>query len=1032
MTNPVPCLSQMAFTQHAAEDPPRRRASQEADAWPGGRGSRRAAFRVRNNVPRSACGLAGASPSQGEAASPSRLHSRRIAGGLLLVAVLAGSLGPAAPAAFAEPLSALEATSPPPDAAAPVAGVLHLANKGFARGRLLPTAEAGRLRWQSPAFTQPFNFAISSVADVQFPVLADRPQPQGRYCLELVGGDVLFGDLESLDQEHLRVAVARVGVVSVRRDLVHRWYRWKQGGQLVYMGPNGLNGWKQTPENSWSDVGGHIGSLGKPGYVQGDVRLPPQAAVEFELTWKSTPQFTLALGVSDNDSDQSYKHAHRFEIWDSELVIRCESQREADVDTVTALSSGAGRASYIAYLDQIQGRMLVYSADRGKLAEIQVTPTKAEAKPGIRLAVKKGDLRLERLRITEWDGLDPQGTDAQEARVMLLNGNSIRGPVTAFDRAAGQFTIQGAEGPVTVAVDEVSGVSSQPKPDDHTRSFRVVYQDGTRLSGELRSISERQLVFEHPALVEPLSLPQNQLQSLVVLNPRAGERPAAPAGRTGRLELEGTTLFGALIPGAEQPGSSCLTWLPDDSSEGSSLHPDQRGRIVYREPPPPAKSVTSAAPRANAFGGIFIRRAVPATPSKNLTTPTTSRGPGLHLFLRTGDAITYESAAIREDGVMIKTAFSDATFVPHAKIKALELAPGAPPKLSKIKRERLLMLPRLQKDSPPTQLICSKTGDILRGRVIDMNQEQVRVEIRLDTKELPRERISQIIWLHPDEAPPDSKTTSSTTAAAAPAVAADPAVAAGAVAAEAPAVAETPAVSFTGTRVQALHSDGIRLTFWAEAFADNSLSGRSEVLGACRADVALLDQLLFGDAIESAAAELAYQQWKLHPAIEPKIAQDLGTSEDGGLSGLESALVGKPAPDFQLNLLDGGKFQLSEQRGRVVVLDFWATWCGPCLQSLPMVHGVAEEFSDKGLQLIAVNLEEPVKQIKATLERHKLPLTVALDRDGVVATKYEAQAIPQTVVIDQEGKIVRLFVGGGPQLGDELRKVLQELTTAKP
>ncbi len=1009
MNNPVQFPSQKLFSQRAAED------------LPGGRGSRRAVLRIRSRVRRTARGSAAASPSHGKTASPLQIRPRRFAGSLLLVAVLAWIPGVATQAAFAEPVSALDVTPPPTDAAVPVTGVLHLANKGFAKGHILPSMEAGRLRWQSPAFTQPFDFAIDGVADVQFPVLADRLQPQGRYCLELVGGDVLFGDLESLNAEHLHVDVDRVGVVAVRRDQVHRWYRWKQGGQLVYLGPNGLQGWKQTPENSWSDVGGHIGSLGKPGYVQGDVRLPPQAAVEFELTWKTTPQFTLALGVSDNDPDQSYKHAHRFEIWDSELVVRCESQREADVDTVTAISTGQGRAGYIAYLDQIQGRMLVYSADRGKLAEIQVTPTKAEAKPGIRLAVKKGDLRLERLRITEWDGLDPQGTDAQDARVTLVNGNTIRGPVTAFDAAAGQLTIASPDGPVSVAIDDVSGVYGQPAPDDRPRSFRVVYQNGVRLSGELRSIAARQIVFEHPAIVEPLSLPQEQLQSLVVLTHSKEARPATSARRSGRIELEGMTLHGSLVNGREEPGGSCLKWLPDGCTQASSLRPNQRGRIVYRDPPPPAKPVASSAPRANAFGGIFIRRAVPATPSNNLTTPTTSKkGESLHLFLRTGDAITYESATIREEGVVIKTAFSDATFVPHAKIKALELAAGAPPKLSKIKRERLLMLPRLQKDSPPTQLICSKTGDILRGRVVDMNDEQLRVEIRLDTKELPRERISQIIWLHPGEVAKDGKTTPDNAPPAAPVVAA------------APAVAETPAKVFTGTRVQALHSDGIRLTFWADAFADNSLSGQSEVLGACRADVTLLDQLLFGDAIESAAAELAYQQWKLHPAIEPKIAQDLGTSEDGGMSGLESALVGKPAPDFQLNLLDGGKFQLSEQRGRVVVLDFWATWCGPCLQSLPMVHGVAEEFTDTGLQLIAVNLEEPVKQIKATLERHKLPLTVALDRDGVVAAKYEAQAIPQTVVIDQEGKIVRLFVGGGPQLGDELRKVLQELTTAKP
>ena len=66
------------------------------------------------------------------------------------------------------------------------------------------------------------------------------------------------------------------------------------------------------------------------------------------------------------------------------------------------------------------------------------------------------------------------------------------------------------------------------------------------------------------------------------------------------------------------------------------------------------------------------------------------------------------------------------------------------------------------------------------------------------------------------------------------------------------------------------------------------------------------------------------------------------------------------------------------------------------------------------------------------MERHKLKVPVALDRDGVVAAKYAVTAIPQTVVIDREGKIARLFVGGGPKMADALRKAIQELNGDKP
>jgi peroxiredoxin len=91
---------------------------------------------------------------------------------------------------------------------------------------------------------------------------------------------------------------------------------------------------------------------------------------------------------------------------------------------------------------------------------------------------------------------------------------------------------------------------------------------------------------------------------------------------------------------------------------------------------------------------------------------------------------------------------------------------------------------------------------------------------------------------------------------------------------------------------------------------------------------------------------------------------------------------------------------------------------------MPQVERVTKEFHDRGVQLIAVNLQEDPKQITAMLQRHNLSPTVALDRDGAVAEKYAANAIPQTVVIKGDGTVARLFVGGGPHLGDQLREAL--------
>jgi thiol-disulfide isomerase/thioredoxin len=217
------------------------------------------------------------------------------------------------------------------------------------------------------------------------------------------------------------------------------------------------------------------------------------------------------------------------------------------------------------------------------------------------------------------------------------------------------------------------------------------------------------------------------------------------------------------------------------------------------------------------------------------------------------------------------------------------------------------------------------------------------------------------------------------------------------------------------------------LTFVAEQVADATVLGPSEILGACRVALGEVDQLLIGDAIEQAASQLAYHQWKLQNAPDPRAFQDDDPAgANGRAPGTVAALVGKPAPEFELGLLGGAKFRLADAKakGQVVLLDFWATWCGPCIQAMPQVERVAAEFRDRGVQLIAVNLQESPERISAMLQRHDLHPTVALDRDGEVAHRYGATAIPQTVIIGRDGTVARLFVGGGPHLGDQLRDAL--------
>ena len=902
----------------------------------------------------------------------------------------------AAPAASAPVATTVSAPSPT------TGPMLMLVDGGFASGEML---DAPGIRWQSPLFDEPFNFATRAVNAIHWPAPKDPVKPKGDYCFELAGGDVLYGSLIALNNQDATLEVPLLGKLRVERSALRRIDRWSDSADLIYSGPIGLTGWKEeASKKGWREEAGQPVSNEDGATLRGEVNLPPRAIVEFEFSWKNTPDFVFALGVGADDKADA--KAFRFEVWDGQLVADRETETQADVAPVQPIATGPGRAHVQAYLDQESGRMTVVSSSGKPLGDLKVVDLKGKPLTNVVLTNNHGDVRLERLRIRKWNGESPREAKLDQSRIHLADGSIVYGQVEKFDTDSREFIVKGEKGETRVAAAKVASLFLSPPSDTPARTVRIVGRDGSRLSGNLAKVEGGNLWLEVPGWKEAAHIPVKELLSLVVTKQDSKDDVnEGPDGPIGTLEMEGLRLKGRLTEAKEKPGASCLAWRPEGTSSSSTLKPGVSGKIVYKEPkfvPPTARAMVRVRPAAPAgfvqgvFGGLADAQAQNG--------PTSGRRA---LHLRTGDVIPSEVTKIDEAGVTFKTTLSDSTFVAHEKIKAVELAPepSAIVRINKAKKEKLLTLPRMQKDSPPTQMIRSKTGDFLRGRVLEMNDKTLKVEVRLEIKEIPRERVSRIIWLHPDEIE-DPK-------------------------AKAKKAAEAP--KSTATRIQAIRSDGIRLTFTPEAFADSTLSGKSEVLGACRVKLDEVDGFLLGDAIEKAAGSLTYGPWKLHNAVEPIVAQDDGDGENGRTPGMESAMVGKPAPDFTLDLLGQGKktFHLADMKGKVVILDFWATWCGPCLQAMPQVEAVAEEFKDKGVHLVAVNLEEDAKTISSMMERHKLKMTVALDRDGTTALKYQANAIPQTVIIDKEGNVARLFVGGGPKLGEQLKAAVEAVISGK-
>jgi thiol-disulfide isomerase/thioredoxin len=121
--------------------------------------------------------------------------------------------------------------------------------------------------------------------------------------------------------------------------------------------------------------------------------------------------------------------------------------------------------------------------------------------------------------------------------------------------------------------------------------------------------------------------------------------------------------------------------------------------------------------------------------------------------------------------------------------------------------------------------------------------------------------------------------------------------------------------------------------------------------------------------------------------------------------------VGKSAPDFKLDTLDGQTLVLSQLKGKPVLVNFWATWCGPCRYEMPFLQQLHEDWPEEELVLLAVNVGESSSDVSQFMQSQGFSFTVLLDRQAAVAQQYNVMGIPSTFFIDSDGVIQEIKVG---------------------
>lgn len=134
----------------------------------------------------------------------------------------------------------------------------------------------------------------------------------------------------------------------------------------------------------------------------------------------------------------------------------------------------------------------------------------------------------------------------------------------------------------------------------------------------------------------------------------------------------------------------------------------------------------------------------------------------------------------------------------------------------------------------------------------------------------------------------------------------------------------------------------------------------------------------------------------------------------------------RPAPEFALPSLRGGTIRLSAFRGRVVMMNFFASWCAPCADEAPDLRATYEKYRDRGVEFLGVAVLDEFDEARAFLARHRLAYPAVFDQGNRVMTQYQVIGLPTSVFIDPAGQIVDRFVGPfiGPEGAAELERRL--------
>ena len=137
---------------------------------------------------------------------------------------------------------------------------------------------------------------------------------------------------------------------------------------------------------------------------------------------------------------------------------------------------------------------------------------------------------------------------------------------------------------------------------------------------------------------------------------------------------------------------------------------------------------------------------------------------------------------------------------------------------------------------------------------------------------------------------------------------------------------------------------------------------------------------------------------------------------------------GSPAPDFTLRRLDGKMVSLSDYKGKVVFVNIWATWCGPCREEMPSMEKLYQELKGEAFEILAVSIDvSGAKAVAPFMEEYKLSFPALLDPGGTIKRLYSITGVPETFIVDKQGIIASKIIGPRDWAKPEVVRLLRDL-----